>query len=119
MNGNIKLIKSTYYKGLIAEFYVLIFLLFKGYRPVKWRMRNKITEIDLIVIKRGQLIAVEVKYRKYQEDSLWAVHTQQKHKIRQALEIFGHTYPKPLKGIRCDFCGVSQYGKIIHLKNAF
>jgi putative endonuclease len=115
------MIKSLYLKGIIAELYVLGFLILKGYRPIKWRMRNKISEIDLIMTKNNMLIALEVKYRKNNHDGLYAVTYQQQHNIRQAFMLFNSSYNQNNKyhTLRCDVCIVSRYGIIQHLQNAF
>ena len=115
------MIKSSYIKGIISELYVLGFLILKGYKPIKWRMRNKISEIDLIVAKKNILIALEVKYRKNHDDGLYAVTYLQQHKIRQAFEVFSSRYNDKNKyhTIQCDVCIVSGYGFIKHFKNAF
>ncbi len=114
------MIKSSYIKGVLSELYVLGFLILKGYRPIKWRMRNTISEIDLIVIKNSHLIAIEVKYRQKHDDGLYAIGYQQQQKIRSAFEIFrSHYHHKKYHTLRCDICIVSGYGFIKHLKNAF
>jgi putative endonuclease len=114
------MIKSSYLKGILSELYVLMFLIIKGYRPIKWRMRNAVSEIDLIVLKNNVLIALEVKYRKKSDDGLYAIHKRQQQKIRFAFDIFSSRYQKKsYHTLRCDVCVVSQYGTIRHLKNAF
>ncbi len=114
------MIKSSYFKGVLSEFYVLMFLMIKGYRPIKWRMRNAVSEIDLIVFKNNTLIALEVKYRKKSDDGLYAIHKKQQQKIRRAFDIFSSRYhKKSYHTLRCDVCVVNQYGIIKHLKNAF
>ncbi len=113
------MIKSSYLKGILSEFYVLIFLMIKGYRPIKWRMRNAVSEIDLIVLKNNVLVALEVKYRKQSDDGLYAIHKRQQQKIRCAFDVFSSRYQKPYNTLRCDVCVVNQYGIIRHLKNAF
>ena len=110
---------SSHIKGIVSEIYVLGFLIIKGYRPIKWRMRNVISEIDLIVKKNKILIAIEVKYRKDISQGLISVHKQQQNKIRKALEIFSFSYNQNYHSLRCDVCIVTHKGFIKHLKNAF
>jgi putative endonuclease len=116
MNGKYKL---NYFKGIFAEFYVLFFLILKGYRPVKWRMRNIISEIDLIVKKNNVLIAVEIKYRQSHHQGLFSISKQQQVKIRNAFELFSSkkTYADYEK--RFDVCIVTSNFKIYHHKNSF
>ncbi|MFT6072091.1 MAG: putative endonuclease [Dasania sp.] len=119
INGNMKQIKSTYIKGIISELYVLIYLILKGYRPIKWRMRNKISEIDLIVKKNNILIAVEVKYRQKNDDGLYAISAHQKRKIRSAFTLFSDHSRHQFHTIRCDVYIVSGFGRIYGIQNAF
>jgi putative endonuclease len=113
------MIQSSYIKGILSEIYVLAFLILKGYRPVKWRMRNAASEIDLIVKKNKILIAIEVKYRRKSDDGLCAITYQQQQNIRRAFEIFSSHYKKNYHGLRCDVCVVTHKGFIQHLINAF
>jgi putative endonuclease len=110
---------TSYAKGIISELYVLAFLILKGYKPIKWRMRNAISEIDLIVKKKNILIAIEVKYRKQCDDGLYAIHAKQQKKIRNAFGLFTDRYAKNYVGLRCDVCVVNNKGFIRHLTNAF
>lgn len=111
--------KNTYMKGILAELYALIILYFKGYRLVKWRMRNYISEIDLLMYKNKTLIAIEVKYRPTIETGLYAVNFAQQDKIRRALELFYGQSSTKMTSLRCDICVVQARGKFYHLKNAF
>ena len=113
------MIQSSYIKGILSEIYVLAFLILKGYRPIKWRMRNAVSEIDLIVRKNKILIAIEVKYRKKSDDGLCAITHKQQKNIRSAFKIFSSHYKKSYSGLRCDVCVVTHKGHITHLKNAF
>lgn len=111
------MIRSHYIKGILAEFYVLSFLFLKGYRLLERRYRGKLGEIDLIMRKKGVIIAIEVKYRKNQEDALYSIYEKQKRRIRSSLEVFVSN--KSYKGLRCDVCVVGENLKILHIKNAF
>ena len=50
--------------GLIAEIIAVIFLKFKFYKILQKNYRNKLGEIDIIAVKNGVLVAVEVKARR-------------------------------------------------------
>jgi putative endonuclease len=113
------MLATSYKKGIFAELYVLFFLILKGYKPVKWRMRNTVSEIDLIVKKRNILIAIEVKYRKEFDDGFYAIHPKQQNKIRCSFGLFADRYGKNYSGLRCDVCVVNHKGHIKHLMNAF
>jgi putative endonuclease len=114
-----RMFNTSYTKGIISELYVLAFLILKGYKPIKWRMRNSVSEIDLIVKKKNILIAIEVKYRKQSDDGLYAIHPRQQKKIRDAFGLFTNRYVKNYAGLRCDVCVVNNKGYIQHLINAF
>ena len=65
----------------------LILLLFKGYRPIKRRMRNYAGEIDLIVKRGTTLVFVEVKARKEQIEER-TISTQQQKRISDAASLY-------------------------------
>ena len=111
------MIRSHYIKGILAEYYVLFFLFIKGYKCLKHRYRGKSGEIDLIMRKKGVIIAVEVKYRKNHDDALCSIYKKQKQRIRSSLEVFVSN--KSYTGLRCDVCVIGRNLKILHLKNAF
>lgn len=106
-----------YLKGILAEYYVFIFLCLKGYKPVSRRVRQKSGEIDLLFIKKRTLIAIEVKLRKTIDLALYSVHDTQKQRIRHSLEKISHQFQS--FALRCDVCAVNHRGKIYHLHNAF
>lgn len=113
------MLKTSYIKGIWAEIYTIIFLWLKGYKIVKWRMRNYISEIDIIAQKHNSLIAIEVKYRKSVDQGLFAISYQQQQKIRKAFELFYVSQKNNYKTIRCDVCIVNHLFQIKHLKNMF
>ena len=53
-----------YKLGIFAEYLVLIYYLFGMHKILHHRYKTKVGEIDLIILKRKQLIFVEVKARK-------------------------------------------------------
>jgi putative endonuclease len=59
---NSKLI--SYYLGHIIEYFVCFILILKLYSIQKRRYRSPFGEVDIIALKNGQLVFVEVKYRK-------------------------------------------------------
>ncbi len=57
--------KTNSYKfGLIAEFIVCIFLFFQGYKILERRFKTKFGEIDIICKRAENIVFVEVKARK-------------------------------------------------------
>ena len=66
--------KSTNYtRGLFAEWLALVWLSLKGYRIVRWRYKQALGEIDLLVSKGKLLAVVEVKARSTQAAALAAM----------------------------------------------
>jgi len=105
----------SYLKGIIAEYYVMFFLMLKGYRLVKRRYRNFAGEIDLVMHHKKTLVAIEVKYRKTIDDGLFSIQNKQKNRIMNALQIISGYYPN--YGVRCDVCIVNYKGYIRHISN--
>ena len=60
-------LKNSYYSGLFAEFIAKIYFFFAGYEIVRSRYKTGkgfgAGEIDLILLKRHEIIFVEVKKR--------------------------------------------------------
>lgn len=111
--------KSTYLKGVFAEFYVIILLKFKGYKILRWRMRNYVSEIDIIAKKGNAITAIEVKYRPHFEDGLYAISLEQQKNIRKAFELYIAHYKGMYDTLRCDVCIVTKWGRVRHLKGMF
>lgn len=49
--------------GWLAEQIALLYLMLRGYRPLRRNWRGGGAEVDLLVWKRDVLVVVEVKYR--------------------------------------------------------
>lgn len=54
---------SNHRTGLWAEFYALVYLLLRGYWPLRRRWRTPVGEIDILCRTYRHLIIVEVKRR--------------------------------------------------------
>jgi putative endonuclease len=119
--------RRSYLKGIWAEWLALIFLILKGYFPVKIRYKSSQGEIDLVVKKGFELVFVEVKYRQKSDDALHAISQRNQQRVRRAAE---HFLQKQVRNINADSFGdsmsirfdaitVSPYFKVIHIKNAF
>ena len=85
--------KISYFFGLLAEYYVIFILLFKGYRLIKHRYKTKLGEIDLIMTRGKDLIAIEVKARSNKNIQVGeAVNIKQLYRIANCLKIFLNKY---------------------------
>ncbi|MBN2676378.1 MAG: YraN family protein [Alphaproteobacteria bacterium] len=116
---------STYKKGYLAEWTTQIYLWFKGYTLLYKRFnatakKTGSGEIDLIFKKRKTLIFCEVKYRKSQDDALYAVSKNQQARIRRGAQLFLKRHPKYRHfDIRFDVIALASKRWPIHIKNAF
>jgi putative endonuclease len=72
---------NSYQKGLWAEYYVLFYLLLKGYRLIAQRYRNPLGEIDLILVRSKTLVLVEVKKRKTFSQAAFSLTNKQKNRM--------------------------------------
>ena len=111
--------QKSYWFGLLAEYYAIIVLSFKGYILLKHRFKTKMGEIDLIFKKGHNLIAVEVKARKDTSTNIEEVVShRQYHRIINSLKIFlnkNEIYSN--FNIMVDVVLVNCNLKISHLKN--
>lgn len=54
---------TGYYKGLIAEYICMMYVMFRGHRIVARRVKTPVGEIDILTRRRNTFYAIEVKYR--------------------------------------------------------
>jgi len=115
---------NNYHSGHFAEFAAMVFLLLKGYVPLR---RNYVTgrgthagEIDLICRKNKTIVFVEVKKRASLEQAAYAIQPQQQERIRHAAEAFIARMPEyQAFDIRFDVVLASFPLRLHHIKNAF
>lgn len=112
---------KSYYFGIFAEFFVIIFLFFKGYRILKRRYKNKLGEVDIVALKRKTIVAIEVKARKKVliKDRLLfdeVVSFNQRQRIKRSAISFIKSNKKYHQHIlRFDLIVVSPYKLPLHL----
>jgi putative endonuclease len=80
--------------GRRGEVLAALWLMAKGYRILAFRLRLRQGEIDLVAMRRGVLVAVEVKARASLEAALEAVTPAQRERIRRALRAFVARRPR-------------------------
>ena len=109
---------TGYRTGLVAEIWVLLHLLLRGYWPCAWRYKTRYGEIDLIVRRGRVVVCVEVKYRRTADGALYALQPRQIARLRRAADHFQaqHHWAQALD-IRLDLAAVSGWGRIVHLDN--
>lgn len=110
---------QAYFLGILAEYLVIIFLIFKGYKILKKRHKSYFGEIDLIMRKKDILIIIEVKARTKVGVIEEVLADFQIRRIREAADLFVAKNKKYQNlGIRFDLVIVKPF-KILHLKDYF
>ena len=97
-------------RGRQAESRAASYLTRTGMKLVKRNFRCKLGEIDLIMLDRGELVFVEVKYRSSQlfGNSLDYVSRQKQQKLRKAALFFLQRHPQyAARPFRFDVVGLS------------
>ncbi len=110
--------RKAYQRGKYAEILALLFLLFKGYRPLAWR-KKILFEADLLMKKNNILVLIEVKYRDNIDDTMMAIDEKKLRRLSN-MALMAHKQYRPLfkqiPDIRIDAVLLSKY-KIRHIKN--
>lgn len=106
-------------KGRWAEHYASLFLQTRGYKIQERRWRCRGGEIDLIALKRGCLVFVEVKARADHQTAREAVGWTARRRIEQAASIYlAHRRYSPLPPCRFDIVAVAGL-RIRHFPHAW
>lgn len=113
--------QKSYFFGLLAEYYVIFLLFFKGYKILEHRYKTKLGEIDLIFKKGNTIIAVEVKARKNKNLQIGeVVSRRQLTRILNSLKIFLNKNEQYSNFIsRVDVILVYNFLRVQHIKNAW
>jgi len=85
---------GTYKFGIISEYIAIIYLFLKGYKILHRRYKTRLGEVDIIVKKGNNLVAVEVKARKKKTEIGEVVYNKQFKRINNAMKIFLFKNPK-------------------------
>lgn len=80
--------QSAEKRGRRAEIAAQILLTLKGYRVLASRVKTHVGEIDLVVLKGGTVVFVEVKARANSCTALGSITGQQQKRIARAAEGF-------------------------------
>lgn len=76
--------RRTFLRGHRAERVALLFLLFKGYRPLARRFSAAGGEVDLIVTRGDTIVFVEVKARDLMDSALTAITVVKRQRFSRA-----------------------------------
>jgi len=81
--------KRSYYFGIIAEKIVALWLICCGWKIAAQRYKTPAGEVDLIAIKKRQIVFIEIKARKKpSDDGTLPLTTYQQQRICRAASIF-------------------------------
>lgn len=75
-------------RGLRAEALAALWLRLKGYRIVARRVRMPAGEVDIVAVRRGAVVAVEVKARPTLDAAVASVSHRQRLRVARGLEAF-------------------------------
>lgn len=110
---------AAYRYGLRAETRCVIFLWVRGYHIIARRMRNSGGEIDLIAMRRHQLVFIEVKARQSRDEGLYALSPKQQQRIIHAAKIWLAEHTKYAgRDARFDLMVVHRW-RVHQLRHAF
>ena len=110
---------TSYEKGISSELCAERLLSSKGYQTLGRRVKTKYGEIDLLVKKGNDVVAVEVKYRKRLDDAMACISLKQRHRILNALLFVAAERGEPFENYRIDVVCFDAVGRFEHIENAF
>ena len=106
--------------GRRGEVLAALWLMAKGYRILAFRLRLRQGEIDLLAMRRGVLVAVEVKARASLEAALEAVTPAQRQRLRRALRAFVARRPRYTTAeLRLDLLALAPGRFPRHIRDAW
>lgn len=112
--------RRRYRRGRQGELLALLMFLLKGYRPLAWRYKTPVGEIDLILTRGTRLLFVEVKGRATHASAAHAVDARTRSRVVRAAQYYLASHPQAAgREIRFDVCLVAWYHWPHHIPNAF
>jgi putative endonuclease len=106
--------------GLTAESRAAAFLIAKGYRILARRFRTPLGEIDIVALRRGVLVFVEVKARDNFDEAAEAIGKRQQNRIIGAAQMWLAAHPEDaMRDMRFDAILVIPGRLPRHLPAAF
>jgi len=106
--------------GITAEGRAAAFLVAKGYRILARRFRTPMGEIDIVALRRGILIFVEVKARDNFDTAAEAIGKRQQNRIIAAAQLWLAGHPEDvMRDMRFDVVLVVPCRLPRHLQGAF
>lgn len=110
--------KTTYEKGILAEWVALAYFMLRGCWPVAMRYKTPQGEIDLICKKGALFIFIEVKFRPSLDEGLNALRGRQEDRLQRAAAAFLAGRGLPLDtAMRFDLFVMTPHFQIKHISN--
>ncbi|MES2608340.1 MAG: YraN family protein [Pseudomonadota bacterium] len=115
---------TTFVRGVRAEESARLYLERKGYTLIAARYKTPHGEIDLLMRDGQAIVAVEVKYRKYESDSFECLTPRQQKRIENALLHYLSEQNITESGansslLRFDVVLLSARAHLTHIENAW
>jgi putative endonuclease len=112
--------QQAYDHGRLAEKLCQWVLRLKGYAILEVDYRTRVGEIDVLAIRGGQLVAVEVKARANRRAAIESITWRQRRRIERALQWYLRGHPEQGEnGIRFDVFLVAPWRLPSHIENAW
>ncbi|MGH6874919.1 MAG: YraN family protein [Aestuariivirgaceae bacterium] len=107
-------------RGRTAELVAALFMMMKGYRPLAWRLKTSLGEIDLIMKSGRRIVFVEVKTRAEIDKGLASITPFNAQRMLDAARLWIGRNARDLGAdYRFDILVVSAYHWPRHIQNAF
>lgn len=110
---------SPYEKGISSERIAAKLLHGDGYEILGQRIRTGYGEIDLLVQKGNNIVAVEVKQRRTLFEAKSCITFRQQRRIIDALSFIASQRNKQFENYRIDVVCLDAVGRFEHIENAF
>ena len=107
-------------EGRRGEWLCAILLMLKGYRLLGFRLRLHAAEVDLLAVKSGVVVIVEVKRRRTLAEAIESVSWLQRQRLRAAANAIAGRRPD-LAGapVRLDLIALAPGRFPRHIRNAW
>ena len=112
--------KTSYTKGIFAEYLACVFLFVRGYQILSIRYKTKLGEIDIIARKSKSIHFVEVKLRQNADKAKLAITSKNKQRVINAAKLFLQRNKKYANfALSFDAIAVTLPLKVAFIKNAW
>ncbi|MDA7426285.1 YraN family protein [Thalassococcus lentus] len=110
---------TNYHAGQSAEFSVIAQYTQSGHHLLHHRWRGRAGEVDLIFVRAGEVVFVEVKKSRCIDLAVAALGSRQIRRLLAAAEEFLGTQPRgALTPMRFDLAAVDVSGHVVVIENA-